>query len=80
MAANAMRRELVSWRMRSFKTGLLVVLAASAGCRSSVPAQAPTGAVPAIAGVPLAPPARWLPMIGEYGPDSDVRIIAERAW
>ena len=64
--------------MRSFKTGMLVALAAGLGCRSGVPVQVPTDATPTVAGAPLPPPAQWVPLIGEYGPDSDVRIIAER--
>lgn len=54
-------------------TTLFVLVA----CRASAPAQAP---VPT-SGVevpPAAPPDRWLGLIGEYGPDSDIRIVLER--
>ncbi len=50
-----------------------------AACRASAPAPAPaTTAASAFEAPPAAPPARWLGLIGEYGPDGDVRIVLER--
>ena len=57
-----------------------LALVALASCRTATPAQSvavsasPSSANPA----PPAPPERWLPLIGEYGPDAGVRMVLER--
>jgi D-alanyl-D-alanine dipeptidase len=58
----------------------LAALLLSAACRASAPA-APVAAAPAPASdlaPPPAAPARWLGLIGEYGPDDAVRLVLER--
>ena len=48
-----------------------------AACRASAPAHAATAAS-GFDAPPSAPPSRWLGLLGEYGPDGDVRIVLER--
>jgi D-alanyl-D-alanine dipeptidase len=51
-------------------------------CQPATPAPTPASATLAAAlqsrTAPPPPPARWLPLIGEYGPDSAVTIVLER--
>ncbi len=54
-----------------------LALVALASCRTAAPAQA-SGVSPQITAAPPAPPQRWLGLIGEYGPDANVRIVLER--
>ncbi len=51
-----------------------------AACQPMSPAPVPAGALASYQGqtAPPPPPARWLPLIGEYGPDSAVTIVLER--
>ena len=46
-------------------------------CRSSSSAQPATGTA-GVDGPPPPPPARWLGLIGEYGPDTSIHIVLER--
>ena len=48
-----------------------------AACHASAPAHATTAAS-GFDAPPPAPPSRWLGLIGEYGPDGDIRIVLER--
>jgi D-alanyl-D-alanine dipeptidase len=68
--------------MRPFQIILPLALASACGGASAVPAMQTGAASPmavALSDVPPpAPPARWLGLIGEYGPDSDVHIVLER--
>jgi D-alanyl-D-alanine dipeptidase len=70
-------------RIRRFETLRLrrAALAASvlllAACRTSSPAQAVVAAT-ASDGPPQPPATRWLGLIGEYGPDSNIHIVLER--
>jgi D-alanyl-D-alanine dipeptidase len=61
---------------------MLAALLFSAACRPAIPALTPASAalVATLQGstAPAPPPARWLPLIGEYGPDSAVTIVLER--
>ena len=58
---------------------VLAALLLAAGCQPAAPAPAP-GPLATLQGqtAPPPPPARWLPLIGEYGPDSAVTIVLER--
>jgi D-alanyl-D-alanine dipeptidase len=68
-----------SFVTRPAGTALLLLIAACA-TSSATPATRQTS--PLLAGLenvaPPPPPARWLPLIGEYGPDSAVTIVLER--
>ncbi|MEO8619620.1 MAG: M15 family metallopeptidase [bacterium] len=59
------------------RAALLAAMFALAACRATSPAQ---GTVAASASdlAPPAPAARWLGLIGEYGPDSNIHIVLER--
>jgi D-alanyl-D-alanine dipeptidase len=54
-----------------------LTLIALASCRTATPAQSITAA-PLPAGAPAAPPPRWIQLIGEYGPDSNIHMVLER--
>ena len=58
----------------------VLALVAAASCRTAMPAQSVD--VPASAAsaslAPPAPPDRWIPLIGEYGPDAGIRMVLER--
>ena len=64
---------------RVLLVGALVVVA---GCRGTVGAPAsstPTVGLSSLGEVaPAPPPARWLPLLGEYGPESAATIVLER--
>ncbi|MDB4913456.1 MAG: ddpX [Gemmatimonadetes bacterium] len=60
-------------KMRASALALVLVLAAA--CGSNVPAQATT---PRASEPPVAPPERWLALIGEYGPEADSAMVLER--
>jgi D-alanyl-D-alanine dipeptidase len=70
--------------MHTWSRQCVVALVLLSACRTApvVPSVVPStasaalGPQPAVA--PPAPPARWLPLIGEYGPDSAVLIVLER--
>jgi D-alanyl-D-alanine dipeptidase len=55
----------------------VLALVALASCRTALPAQASINAQH-VSNAPPAPPQRWLGLIGEYGPDSAIRIVLER--
>lgn len=60
---------------------IAAALLIAAACQPAAPAPAPTaGALSSTQSrtAPPPPPARWLPLIGEYGPDSAVTIVFER--
>ena len=54
-----------------------LALVALASCRIALPAQEGASAQQ-VSNAPPAPPQRWLGLIGEYGPDSAIRIVLER--
>ncbi|MDQ2665301.1 MAG: M15 family metallopeptidase [Gemmatimonadota bacterium] len=54
-----------------------LALVALASCRTALPAQASVNAQ-RTTNAPASPPQRWLGLIGEYGPDSAIRIVLER--
>ena len=55
----------------------VLALVAIASCRTTTPAQSIVIA-PQAALAPAAPPARWVPLIGEYGSDAGIRMVLER--
>ena len=55
----------------------MLALVALASCRTTTPAQSVTLSPQSVA-APVPPPARWLPLIGEYGTDADIRMVLER--
>jgi D-alanyl-D-alanine dipeptidase len=60
---------------------VLAALLLATACRTTSPARSSASSLIAAASGETAPPpapARWLPMIGEYGPDSAVTIVLER--
>ena len=56
----------------------LLLVSACATSAATPAAQSPAARAAAKDAAPPAPPARWLPLIGEYGPDSAVTIVLER--
>jgi D-alanyl-D-alanine dipeptidase len=76
-----MRTALLA-RLGLSRGAALAALLLSAACYSAASAPAPGSSPLALAQgetAPPPPPARWLPLIGEYGPDSAVTIVLERA-
>lgn len=70
-----MRTTFVS-RSRRVALGAASILFLAA-CRATSPAQV-AGALANPNGPPPAPPARWVGLIGEYGPASAIRMVLER--
>ena len=67
--------------MERTRRACVLPLVAAVLLACGIPARAPATLVSDGAGAespPPAPPARWLPLIGEYGPDSASRILLER--
>ena len=73
-------RQLILTRYIRPLTPALVVLLLATACRTASPAPSTAAAMAAVQGetAPPHPPARWLPLIGEYGSDSAVTIVLER--
>ncbi|CAN5797234.1 hypothetical protein BH11GEM1_BH11GEM1_12730 [soil metagenome] len=70
-----MRTTLAS---RSLRVALCAASISLLGaCRATSPAQAAV-ALADPHGTPPAPPARWVGLVGEYGPDSAIRMVLER--
>src|SRR3954468_154075 len=62
---------------RAWRAIVTFAFVALASCRTATPAQSITAA-PQATDAPPAPPARWLPLIGEYGTDAGIRMVLER--
>jgi len=74
-----MRPSLPSRLLIARRTSAVALLLASACATSAATPAAQSSAARATNDVaPPPPPARWLPLIGEYGPDSTVTIVLER--
>ena len=59
------------------RASLALAFVALGSCRTPTPAQS-IAIAPAVTAAPPAPPARWVSLIGEYGPDAAIRMVLER--
>ena len=64
------------WLVLTFFFGVWVSACSSDG-QNEGGASRPPGSVASQASAPDAPPARWVELIGEYGPDDDVWLVLE---
>ena len=69
--------------IRRARAAALAMIALGSACRTTPSAARADAPLPMRRGVPVqappaAPPVRWLGLIGEYGPDRNVRIVLER--